>query len=208
MIIPISYRQSSQLYGLQSKYIGSKYIAVENNNLKDLAEKLGIDSSEIPDKIELEQSATTLEFTQEEKNHELEEKSLRNQAELINYRKRKEEETARLMKYSNESLVKEVLPILDNFERAIDMDDDNLDDEVSKFLEGFKMVYTQINNMLDKFEVKEIEAFGKEFDPTYHQAVMKETNPDKESGIVLEVFQKGYMYKDRVIRPSMVKVNE
>ena len=68
MIIPINYRRNSQLYGLQSKYIGSKYIALENSNLKELVEKLGMDSSEIPDKIELEQSATTLEFTQEEKN--------------------------------------------------------------------------------------------------------------------------------------------
>ena len=68
MIIPINYRRNSQLYGLQSKYIGSKYIALENMNLKDLAEKLGMDASEIPDKIELEQSTTTLEFTQEEKN--------------------------------------------------------------------------------------------------------------------------------------------
>ena len=68
MIIPINYRRNNQLYGLQSKYIGSKYIALENMNLKDLAEKLEMDSSEIPDKIELEQSTTTLEFTQEEKN--------------------------------------------------------------------------------------------------------------------------------------------
>lgn len=68
MIIPINYRRNNQLYGLQSKYIGSKYIALENMNLKDLAEKLEMDSSEIPNKIELEQSTTTLEFTQEEKN--------------------------------------------------------------------------------------------------------------------------------------------
>lgn len=144
----------------------------------------------------------------EDKIKKLEEALLRNQAELMNYKRRKDEEVSRMLKYSEEDIIREFLPILDNFERAIKMDDDNLDDDVSKFLEGFKMVYTQINNMLDKFEVKEIEAFGKEFDPTYHQAVMKESNPDKESGIVLEVFQKGYMYKDRVIRPSMVKVNE
>ena len=144
----------------------------------------------------------------EDKVKKLEEALLRNQAELMNYKRRKDEEVSRMLKYSEEDIIREFLPILDNFERAIKMDDDNLDDEVSKFLEGFKMVYTQIKNMLDKFEVKEIEAFGKEFDPTYHQAVMKESNPDKQSGIVLEVFQKGYMYKDRVIRPSMVKVNE
>src|SRR5699024_9601845 len=101
----------------------------------------------------------------EEKNHELEEKSLRDRAELINYRKRKEEETARLMKYSNESLVKEVLPILDNFERAIDMDDDNLQDEVSKFLQGFKMVYCNLVGILNQYEVKEIESLNQPFDP-------------------------------------------
>ena len=144
----------------------------------------------------------------EDKVKKLEEALLRNQAELMNYKRRKEEEVSRMLKYSEEDIVREFLPILDNFERAIKMDDNNLDDDVSKFLEGFKMVYTQIKNMLDKFEVKEIEAFGKMFDPTYHQAVMKESNPDKESGIVLEVFQKGYIYKDRVIRPAMVKVNE
>ena len=126
----------------------------------------------------------------------------------MNYKRRRDDEISKMLKYSEEQIIKEILPILDNFERAIKMDDDNLDDEVSKFLEGFKMVYTQFKNMLDKFEVKEIDAFGKEFDPTYHQAVMKESVPDKESGIVLEVFQKGYIYKDRVIRPAMVKVNE
>ncbi len=72
---------------------------------------------------------------------ELEEKNLREKAELINYRKRKEEEVIRMMKYCNEELIKEILPTLDNFERAIDMDDENLDDEVSKFLAGVKMIY-------------------------------------------------------------------
>jgi len=144
----------------------------------------------------------------EEKIKGLEEALLRSQAELINYKRRKDEEVTRMLKYAEEDIVKEFLPILDNFERAIKMDDNNLDDEVSKFLEGFKMVYTQIKNMLEKFEVKEIESLGKEFDPLYHQAVMKDNNADKESGIILEVFQKGYMYKDRVIRPAMVKVNE
>ncbi len=144
----------------------------------------------------------------EEKNHELEEKSLRDRAELINYRKRKEEETARLMKYSNESLVKEVLPILDNFERAIDMDDDNLEDEVSKFLQGFKMVYCNLVGILNQYEVKEIESLNQPFDPTYHQAVMAEKREGVDPGIVIEVLQKGYMLKDKVIRPTMVKVSE
>lgn len=144
----------------------------------------------------------------EEKVKKLEEALLRNQAELMNFKRRKEEETSRLLKYAEEDIVLGFLPILDNFERAIKMDDNNLEDEVSKFLEGFKMVYTQIKTLLDKFEVIEIDTLHKPFDPTYHQAVLTDKDESFESGVVLEVLQKGYMYKDKVIRPSMVKVNE
>ena len=139
---------------------------------------------------------------------DLEEALLRSQAELINYKKRKDEETSRIIKYAEEDILKGFLPILDNFERAINMDDDNLEDEVSKFLQGFKLMYKQIKDLLTKFEVKEMDCLGKEFDPTYHQAVTTGKDESKESGIILEVLQKGYMYKDKVLRTAMVKVNE
>lgn len=139
---------------------------------------------------------------------ELEDNLLRSQAELINYKRRKDEEVDRIIKYSEEDILKGFLPILDNFERAINMDDSNLDDEVSKFLEGFKLMHKQIRELLSKFEVKEIDCLDKEFDPTYQQAVVMDKDENKESGIVLEVLQKGYMYKDRVLRTAMVKVNE
>lgn len=139
---------------------------------------------------------------------DLEEALLRNQAELINYKKRKDEETNRILKYAEEDILKGFLPILDNFERAIKMDDENLDDEVSKFLEGFKLMYKQIKDLLEVFEVKEIDAIDKEFDPSTSQAVVMDKDDSKESGVVLEVFQKGYIYKDRVLRTAMVKVNE
>ena len=139
---------------------------------------------------------------------ELEEALLRNQAELMNNKRRKEEETNRILKYAEEDILKGFLPILDNFERAIGMDNDNLDDEVSKFLEGFKLMYKQIQELLLKFEVKEIDAMDKEFDPGTSQAVIVDKDETKESGVVLEVLQKGYMYKDRVLRTAMVKVNE
>ena len=138
----------------------------------------------------------------------LQESLLRNQAELQNYKKRKDEETNKILKYKDEEFIKELLPIIDNFERAIKMDDNDLSDEVSKFLEGFKIIYTNTINILDKFQVKVIAADGVEFDPTYHHAVLTEHNETKPEGVVLEVLQKGYMYKDRVIRPAMVKVNE
>lgn len=138
----------------------------------------------------------------------LKEAVLRNQAELQNYKRRKDEETIKLQKYKNEELIKELLPIVDNFERAIKMDDNDLSDEVSKFLSGFKLIYGNTINVLNKFDVKEIKAEGVEFDPNYHHAVLTEHDDTKPEGVVLEVLQKGYTYKDRVIRPAMVKVNE
>lgn len=139
---------------------------------------------------------------------DLEDALLRSNAELINYKKRKDEETDRILKYAEEDVLKGFLPILDNFERAIGMDDNNLSDEVSKFLEGFKLMYKQIQELLSKFDVKEIDALGKEFDPAVHNAVVMDKKEGVESGIITEVLQKGYMYKDRVLRTAMVKVNE
>lgn len=151
----------------------------------------------------------------EEENHKLKndlkessEKVLRLAAEMQNYKKRNETEKSNMLKYANENLAKSLLPILDNFERAIRLDDNDLSDEVSKFLSGFKMIYGSFVNVLNNIEVKEIECDGLEFDPVYHQAVLTEKDETKPSGVILEVLQKGYMYKDKVIRPAMVKVNE
>ena len=129
-------------------------------------------------------------------------------ADLINYRKRKDEEVSRMLKYSNEDLAKEILPIIDNFERAINMDNENLEDEVSKFLAGFKMIYCGLVGTMEKYGVKAIDGFNKPFDPTYHQAVMTEKREGVEPGMVIEVLQKGYLLKDKVIRPAMVRVSE
>ena len=162
-------------------------------------------------KVKKEESVTLTKEEIEQMNNkvkESEEKFLRAQAELINYRKRKDEETEKKLKYANEDLVLEILPVLDNFERAIKMDDDNLEDEVSQFLSGMKMVYAGLVSALEKFGVKEIESLGKPFDANVHQAVMTESVEGKEEDIVLEVYQKGYMLKDKVIRPAMVKVNK
>lgn len=138
---------------------------------------------------------------------EAEEKALRSNAELINYRKRKDEEVERLLKYSNEDLVLEILPVLDNFERAMSMTN-GASEEMSKFLEGMEMVHQGLITALDKHGVKEIECLDKTFDPMVSQAVMTEQVEDKEKDVVLEVYQKGYMLKDKVIRPAMVKVNK
>ena len=138
---------------------------------------------------------------------ELEEALLRKDADLINYRKRKDEEVGRMLKYKDEDLAKDILPIIDNFERAINLDDDNLDDELSKFLEGFKMIYCHLEEILGKYEIKEIAETKVPFDPTIHQGVLTEKVEGLEAGMVAEVMQKGYLLKDKVIRHAMVKVS-
>lgn len=149
-----------------------------------------------------------LEDVNLDKIKKLEDALLRSQAELVNYKRRKDEETSRIIKYAEEDILKGFLPILDNFERAINMDDDNLDDEVSKFLLGFKLMYKQIRDLLDKFEVKEIDSLNKPFDPAYHEAIAVDKIEGISPGTVTMVLQKGYMYKDKVLRTAMVKVSE
>ena len=142
-----------------------------------------------------------------EENATLNDKVLRINAELQNIKRRNSEEISRLMKYDGETFIKKLLPVIDNFERAINMDDDNLEDEISKFLSGFKMIYSNLKNILDEMEIKEIECIGQNFDPANMEAVLTEHDETKDKNIVLDCLQKGYTYKDKVIRPAMVKVN-
>lgn len=140
----------------------------------------------------------------ENKTKELNEKVLRLSAEMQNMRRRYEEEKACMAKYEGSELIKNLLPILDNFERAIAMDAT----ENEKYLEGFKMVYANMITTLKNIGVEEIDCLHKPFDPKYMEAVLTEEIIEEEQGIVLDVLQKGYMYKDKLLRPAMVKVNE
>ncbi len=139
---------------------------------------------------------------------ELENALLLAKADNINYRKRKDEEVSKMLKYANEDIVKDILPIVDNFERAIDLDDTNLDDELSKFLAGFKMIYCHLVDVLEKYEVKAVDEVGTEFDSNVHQGVLTEKVEGMDGGLVAEIMQKGYTLKGKVIRPAMVKVSE
>lgn len=157
------------------------------------------------DKKVLELKSTIEELTSKVSN--LENELLKSKADNINYRKRKDEEISRMLKYKDEEIVSDMLTIIDTFESAIKMDDNNLTDEVSKFLSGFKMIYANLISILEKYEVKAIDGNNKPFDPAYHQAVMTESC-DMEPGMVIEVLRKGYILKDKVLRPAMVKVSE
>ena len=136
----------------------------------------------------------------------LNDKNMRVTAEMLNTARRKDEEAQRLLKYSNEALILEILQVIDNFERALSISEEN--EEIINYQKGMKMIYDSLVNILTKFEVKEIDCLNKPFDPTYHQAVMTEEKEGTNSGIIIEVMQKGYTYKDKVIRPAMVKVSK
>ena len=162
---------------------------------------------------EQEPSSEAVELAKEiarltEENNNLVEKVKLAQAELINYRKRKDEETANLLKYANQDLILEIISVVDNFERAIKLDDNNLTDDISKFLAGFKMMYASLTETLKRFGVEEINRVGQIFDPSQEQALLTDCVEDAEDEVVLEVLLKGYKLKDRVIRPASVKINQ
>ena len=138
----------------------------------------------------------------------LKDKYLRTSAEMQNMKRRMEEEKANLLKYDGEELIKKLLPVVDNFERAISMDDANLEDELSKFLNGFKMIYGNLNDTLQGYEVLAMDILGKPFDPNTMNAVLVEEAEGVEPNVVIDVLQKGYTYKGKVIRYAMVKVSK
>jgi molecular chaperone GrpE len=142
-----------------------------------------------------------------EEKHQLEEKVKLAQAELVNYRKRKDEEVSSMLKYANEDLIKELIGVVDNFERAISLDDNDLTDDLSKFLSGFKIMYGTLTTILRNFGVEEISRVGEEFDPNLEEALLTDKVEGHKNEEVLEVLLKGYKLKDKVIRPASVKVN-
>jgi molecular chaperone GrpE len=147
------------------------------------------------------------ELTQlQEKLDESENRYLRLRADFDNFRRRVNVENEAKEKYRAQPLITELLPALDNFERALNIEVDN--DQTKTLLQGMEMVHRSLIDALKKEGVEPIEAVGQEFDPHLHQAVMQTEDENYGSNIVVEEFQKGYKLKDRVIRPSMVKVNQ
>ncbi len=153
---------------------------------------------------ELEKQITSLE----EENKKLVDQVKRAQAELINYRTRKDKEVAESLKYCNKDILTDLIPIVDNFERAINLDDNNLTDELSKFLVGFKMIYSSLSGVLKTYHVEEISRQGQIFDPALEQALLTDKVEEQDDEVVLEVLQKGYKLYDRVLRAASVKVNQ
>ncbi len=141
----------------------------------------------------------------EEEIEKIKDRLLRIQAEYDNYRKRTEKERIAMRKYEAEALATELLGVIDNFERALATE---VDEAQKGFYDGVKMVYEQFLEALRSQGVEAMEVVDQPFDPNLHHAVMQEEDESKESNIITEELQKGYMLKDKVIRPAMVKVNK
>jgi len=137
---------------------------------------------------------------------ELKDQVARSNAELINYRKRKDEEVSKMLKYASEDVFSDLLNVIDTYEKALESAKGNT--EFLKYLEGFNMIYDNMLNIFSKYEVTAINPVNEQFDSMYHHAVITDDNKEFDDNIVTEVLQKGYILKDRVIRPAMVKVNQ
>ncbi|MCD8835387.1 nucleotide exchange factor GrpE [Mammaliicoccus sciuri] len=171
---------------------------VEVNETEENVEEVEQDKVvEIPE-AELEQL--------KQKANEEEEKYLRLYAEFENYKRRMKQEASIIKDYQAQRVLTDVLPALDNMDRALKQEGES--EDFLTFKKGVDMVYNDLLKSLKDNGLEEIESYNQPFDPNVHQAVMQDNNPDFESGVVTEELQRGYKLKDRVLRPAMVKVNE
>ena len=165
------------------------------------------DAESVEETVEEAKAEETVEAAETQPEADAEEeawsaKYVRLMADFQNYKKRVEKEKSDIYAYANEKLVTELLTVIDNFDRALAHE---CADE--SYVEGMRMIFKQLSGVLEKAGLEEINALGEDFNPNYHNAVMMEDNDAYESGKVTNVMQKGYMLNKKVIRPSMVMVN-
>ena len=184
-------------------------VEIESADQVELTEDQAVlNEEQISDETAVDPGEEYIEQIQvlKDKLEEADNRYLRLQADFDNFRRRTRLDLEASEKYRAQKLITDLLPALDNFERAMQVEADN--EQTKALLQGMDMVYRSLVDALKKEGVEPIEAVGKEFDPHQHQAVMQGEDEDFGSNIVTDEFQKGYLLKDRVIRPSMVKVNQ
>ena len=153
------------------------------------------DAKEAADKADAEKAA------------KFEQQFVRLQADFANYKKRTASEKLQISEVVKMDVLGRILPVIDNFERALKAPTDAVSDDVHSFIEGYEMIYKQLMAVLEKEGVTKIEAVGKPFDPNYHQAVMRVPSDEYDDDIVVEVLQEGYLLGEKTLRPAMVKVS-
>ena len=185
---------------------------VKNDELEKEIEETEVieaDEEEITEKATEAEEVTDEvdEVTQlKEQVTEAENKYVRLLADYDNFKRRSALDKEALQKYKSQSVLTNLIPVMDNFSRALAVEAKT--EEARTMMEGMDMIYRSLLEALTTEGLTEIEAQDQEFDPNFHQAIMTDKDEDKPSGVVLEELQKGYILKDRVLRPSMVKVNE
>lgn len=176
---------------------------VEELETEKLEEQTEATSEEtIENEVEEIDEVTLLKQQLEEEQN----KAIRLRADFENYKRRVQLDKEADYKYRAQSVLSDILPVLDNFERALAVE--TTSEEAASLAKGVEMVYRSLLDAVAKEGLEQIAAEGVPFDPNFHQAVMQEKDDSKDSGIVLQELQKGYKLKDRILRPTMVKVNE
>ncbi|WP_044348925.1 nucleotide exchange factor GrpE [Dethiosulfatarculus sandiegensis] len=137
---------------------------------------------------------------------DLKDRLLRQAAELENFKKRSQREKTEFLKRANESITKDLLPVLDNMERALGHVDGN--QENNSVIEGLNMIYQELVKVLTGHGLEPVKALGEPFNPEFHEAMMQEEDPEAEENTVIKELQKGYLFQDRLLRPSMVVVSK
>ncbi|RHV71666.1 MULTISPECIES: nucleotide exchange factor GrpE [Clostridia] len=185
---------------------------LENEEINDTAEEETVEEAEeaVAEEPETEKEKGSFfkkkekKDKKDEKIEELTDRVRRQMAEFDNFRKRTEKEKTQMFETGAKSIVEKILPVVDNFERGLAAVTE--EEKGSPFVEGMEKIYKQMMTMLEEAGVKPIEAVGQEFDPNLHNAVMHIEDEEFGENIIAEEFQKGYTYRDSVVRHSMVKV--
>ncbi len=180
--------------------------SVDQKNEDLLAEEIKVDDASQSEEDSAENSMVSQLEELNAKLEEEENKRLRLLADYENFKRRASLDKEALQKYRAQNVLTNLIPVLDNFARALTVEAKT--EEAQSMMTGMEMIYRNLVEALETEGLVEIKALDQEFDPNYHQAIMTGTDEEKSSGIVLEELQKGYMLKDRVLRPTMVKVNE
>ncbi len=193
--------------------VNEKDLHIENEVNEEIDSNIDAIKDELENEANIEEQSVELETEESASGsifNELENyknRYTRLSADFQNYKKRIEKEKSEIFKFGCEKIVVDILPIIDNFERAIHASKNN-GKESDGLLDGIEMIFKQFVDALNKHGVEEIQSLDKEFDPNLHHAVMQEECEGIEENTITEVFQKGYTLNSKVIRPSMVKVSK
>ena len=181
----------------------------ENKQVEEVVEEITEETEVVEDTAAVvEENSPEAQIAQlQAEKDEMYNKFLRAQADLQNFRTRVNKEKEQMLMYSSQRVIEALLPVVDNFERAIAASEDAESQDAQALAQGVEMVFRQLQQVFEQEGVTTVPGVGSPFDPNMHQAVMQEESSEYESGIIIEEFQKGYKLKDRVIRPSMVKVS-